>query len=227
MKYRAILIDADDTLFDFQAAEKHAIADVLTGLGITEVGADAAYSRINHKCWLDFEKGMLTQKELKIRRFRELITRYGVDADPKSAAIAYEEALSRQPILIDGALETVRQIAEALPVAIVTNGISTVQHGRMSRSPLRECVKALVISEEVGCAKPDKRMIEAALFALGGIGANQALMAGDSLTSDMQCAINAGTDACWYNPARHAVPETMNIRYVIDDIRDLAGVALS
>lgn len=225
MKYRAILIDADDTLFDFQRAERNAITAVLRSLNILEQGAPEAYSRINHACWQDFEKGILTQDALKRRRFVELIDLYSAQADPDETAEMYAVALSQQGCLIDGALDVVREIAAARPVAIVTNGIARIQHGRMDRTELKHLVSALIISEEVGCAKPDPRMIEAALDALG-VRAADALMVGDSLTSDMRCAQNAGVDACWYNPSRARRPDELPIRYEISDIRDLPRIAL-
>ena len=95
----------------------------------------------------------------------------------------------------------------------------------MDRTPLKCLISALIISEEVGCAKPDPRMIEAALRALH-VGAGDVLMVGDSLTSDMRCARNAGVDACWYNPAHKDRPEDLPILYEIDDIRDLPRIAL-
>lgn len=226
MRYGAILIDADDTLFDFHVAERNAISEVLKVLSIRDANAHQAYHEINKACWADFEQGVITQEMLKTRRFVELIARYSVDADAEQAANLFADALSKQSALIDGALDAVQQIAGKLPVAIVTNGIGKIQHGRMERSPLNALVSALIISEEVGCAKPDRRMIGAALKALGGIAPEKALMVGDSLTSDMQCAVNACVDACWYNPEHKKRPEGMAIQYEIDDLRQLPGIAL-
>lgn len=227
MRYSAILIDADDTLFDFQIAERNAIGEVLLALDVLDENAPHAYHEINDACWLDFERGAITQAELQERRFAELLELYSLrSVTPTQAAEMFADALSRQTVMIEGALESVRRIAAVLPIAIVTNGVARIQHGRMGRSPLKQLVSALVISEEVGCAKPDSRMIESALRALGGVAPDRALMVGDSLTSDMRCALNAGTDSCWYNPARKTCPEDMALTYEIHDIRALPDIAL-
>ena len=99
------------------------------------------------------------------------------------------------------AQEAVRRWSARVPVVVVTNGIGSVQRGRMERSPIRAYIRGLIISEEVGAAKPDPRMIEAALRAVGCTDRSRALMLGDSLTSDIAGAGAAGVDSCWFNPS--------------------------
>ena len=223
MRYKGIFIDADDTLFDFQAGEREAVGRVLEHLGIVDPGAAAAYQVINAGLWLDLEKGLTTQAQLKIRRFELLMTRYGVSGNPTEAAEYYVEALSEQSMLLPGALEAVQEVAGRLPVSVVTNGISAVQRGRMSRSPLRFLIKDFVISEEIGIAKPDPRVLEIALGNLG-LGREDALMAGDGV-ADMRCAKNAAVDGCWLNMGGKKLPEDLSPRYEIDHISLLPAIA--
>ncbi len=226
MRYEAILIDADDTLLDFRAAEGQAIGEVIADLGIGDPGAAELYSRLNDACWKDFERGRVTQAELRVRRFRDFLAHYGLADDPEAVGERYTEALSRQGMLLPGALEAVKEIAAQRPIAIVTNGIASVQHGRMDRSRIKEYASALVISGEVGFQKPDPRMIFRALSLLGGIAPERALMVGDSLSSDVRAANNAGVDACWYNPGGAKAPAEYAIAHEIREIRKLPEIAL-
>ena len=57
MLYDAILIDADDTLFDFRGAEKNAIGAIIQQLGILDEAAPQVYHRLNRACWEAFERG--------------------------------------------------------------------------------------------------------------------------------------------------------------------------
>ena len=150
MLYDAILIDADDTLFDFRGAEKNAIGAIIQQLGIMDEAAPQVYHRLNKACWEAFERGEVTQAELRVRRFRDFLKHYGLDADPQEVGEAYTEALSHQSLLLPGALEAVQAVAAHLPVAVVTNGIPKVQHGRMDPSPLRQYLSAFIISGELG-----------------------------------------------------------------------------
>ena len=153
---------------------------------------------------------------------------YQMNSDAENvadAAEAYVEALSHQSILLPDALETVKKISEKLPVVILTNGISHVQHGRIDASPLAPYLSGLLISSEIGAPKPALDMFERAL-ELMNVQAHEALMIGDSLTSDIQGAINAGIPACWYNPEHKEKPDGMAIDFEIDSMEQMVQIAL-
>ena len=227
MGYKALLVDADNTLFNFTESEKRAIAELFAAYGITDPNAAAAYHEANSLQWKLLEKGETTHDRLMVDRFRGFIDIMGYGFDPVKMCYDYIDALSRQHILIPGALEMVREVSRRIPVAIVTNGIKQIQHARFDTSPLMEHVKALVISHEEGCDKPDPRLLYIALERLGGIAPADALMVGDSITSDVAAANNAGMDACWYNAAGKAAPGNCRIRYTITDIQEAARIALA
>lgn len=227
MRYKAMLIDADNTLFDFSESEKRAIAELFEKYGITDPEAEKAYHAANSRQWKLLEKGETTHDRLMVDRFSDFIEMLALKADAQQMCSDYISALSRQHILIPGALEMVAEVARHMPVAIVTNGIKQIQRARFTGSPVMEHVKALVISHEEGVDKPDPRLLYIALEKLGGIAPGDALMVGDSLTSDVQAAINAGMDACWYDPSGKPAPENMEIRHIITDIRDAARAALT
>ena len=226
MLYRAILMDADDTLFDFRTAERLAITETLGGLGLNDPAAADLYVRINEACWKAFEQGLITQSELKVMRFEKLLSALNLSADPRAAGDTYLASLARQRVLLPGAEEALAEIAACRPVAIVTNGIACVQRGRFEASPIRQYISALVISEEFGHPKPHPGIFTHALGLLGGFAPGQALMIGDSLTSDMAGAIAAGVKTCWFNPDNRPCPEHMPLDHIIDKVEDMPRVAL-
>lgn len=201
MRYDVLLCDADDTLFDFTKAEENAFDAACARMGIAPSEALLArYSAINAALWKQLEQGILTQSVLRVRRFAQFLSETGYPGDAQAMADCYADALSRQDALLPGALEAVRRWSAKVPVVIVTNGISKIQRGRMGRSELRHLIRGMIVSEEVGAAKPDPRMIELGMEAAGATDRRRVLMLGDSLSSDMAAAANAQVDACWYNP---------------------------
>ena len=162
-----------------------------------------------------------------MRRFREYLALYGVDAKPEEVTERYADALAEQCILLDGALDVLKAVSTKMPIALVTNGIGRVQRRRLEKGNLWGYFQAVIISQEVGAQKPEPQMVFAALKALGGIAPEDALLCGDSLTSDILAANRAGVDACWYNPRHKAKPADLSIRYEIDDIRKLIDIALA
>ena len=226
-RYDVLLCDADDTLFDFHQAEANAFAIACEAAGFSSTPERLTlYSGINDALWKLLEKGGITQKELRVRRFEQFLQAVGKDCDPMAIADTYADALGRQNVPLPGAVEAVRRWSEILPVIIVTNGISAIQRGRMALSPIREYIAGMIVSEEVGAAKPDPRMLVMAMEEAGVTDRARALMLGDSLTSDMQGAVNAGIDACWFNPHGKENVRKLPIRYEIRSLGEVDDILL-
>lgn len=227
-RYDLLLCDADDTLFDFGKAEENAFEEVCAYLGFEATPQlHATYSKINAALWKLLEQGGITQKVLRVRRFEQFLEAVGrSELDAAQASAVFAEALGRQSVPIEGAIEAVARWSKIVPVIIVTNGISRIQHGRMNGSEIRHYIRGMVISEEVGAAKPDPRMLEIGMEMAGITDKRRVLVLGDSLSSDMGAAANAGIDACWYNPKKNVNTKGLPIRYVITDLDDVDGVLL-
>jgi putative hydrolase of the HAD superfamily len=82
------------------------------------------------------------------------------------------------------------------PLAVVTNGASRSQRRKLEAAGLASLVDEVVVSGEVGSAKPDRVVFEAALAALGAP-PGAAVMVGDSLRKDVAGAQAAGLRGVW------------------------------
>jgi len=222
-KYNGVFFDADDTLFDYPRAERTALRACLREFRLRKdlgVFLDA-YRRHNRDVWQAFERGETDQATLRVERFRRLAVELDIpDLSLDRLSAFYLEALSGQPQLMPGALVTVRALAKKFPLALVTNGIAAVQRRRFAASPITAYFQAVVISEEVGFAKPDPRIFAPALEKIG-VEAGEVLYVGDSVTSDMAAARNAGMDFCWFNPGRVPVPAGQSPAFIIAAVEEL------
>jgi YjjG family noncanonical pyrimidine nucleotidase len=225
-RYKSIFFDADDTLFDYPGAERAALQACLAEFRIP-FPLDPfvlAYRRHNHDVWQAFERGETDQATLRLERFRRLAAELGIANLPLERVSAfYLEALACQPQLLPGALETIRALAARYPLALITNGIAAVQNKRFAASPITRCFQSIVISEEVGIAKPDPRIFDPALRTIG-VAAADVLYVGDSVTSDMAAARNAGMDFCWINPRGAPLPEGHAPVYIITAISEFPAL---
>lgn len=227
-KYDVLLCDADNTIFDFEKAEENAF-----DLACAQMGIEGSrellpvYSRINKALWKLLEEGGITQKELRVKRFEDFLTEIGrADLDAKTMATVYADQLGMQSVPIEGAIEAVERWSKILPVIIVTNGISRIQHGRMNASPVKAFVSGLIISEEVGVAKPDPKMLHMGMEMAGVADKSRVLMLGDSLSSDIAAAANAQVDACWYNPHGAENKKGLPVRYEIRSLDEVDAILL-
>jgi 2-haloacid dehalogenase len=205
--YRGVLLDADNTLFDYDRAEAEALeetfADAIPDVPRTQ--AAMAYREINARYWKLFEQGLITAAGLQSGRWADLFQRLGRNGDPSAAAATYVARLSTKTHFLPGASELVRELAGRVRLCLVTNGLSRVQRGRLAHSGIAGHFSAVLISEELGFAKPDPRFFLAAGSALD-LPASQLLCVGDSPAADIAGARSAGIDACWFSPCGAAWP---------------------
>lgn len=223
--YKFILLDADDTLYDFGKAEYLSLKATLEHLGLPcSDTIISTYSAINLNLWKLYEKNLIEKETIKTQRFAELFEHLGVDADAYTASEVYRGHLETKSLLLPYAEEVCEELSKHFVLAILTNGVATTQRNRFKLSAIKQHITHLVISEELGTAKPNKAFFDAALDIIG-CAPGDALMVGDSLSSDIQGAINAGIDCCWFNPKR--LPrEGYDINYEISDLRQLPGLLL-
>jgi 2-haloacid dehalogenase len=223
-RYELVLLDADDTLFDFGACEAAALREALVGAGIPWNGsAQREYAGANREAWAAFERGALTHEELKTRRFEDFLGRMGIEADARALGALYVECLSEQRILMPGAEETLAGLSASHKLALVTNGIKEVQRGRLGGSPIARYFTAIVISGELGFAKPDPRMLAAAALAVGVSDKDRMVIVGDSLSSDIRAGMNYGIDTVWLNP-RDESPGDTRPTYEIRALTELLDI---
>lgn len=226
-KYEFLLLDADETLFDFARCERDALLDALRDAGITpNEEMIATYSEINDGFWKMLERGKIGKSELRVARFESFCRHYGFQVDVPRLAIGYTDALSTKGFLISGALEVCRELAAHCKLYIITNGIATVQRGRFEPSPLRELVQELFISEELGAEKPNSAYFEAVAAKIPNFDRKKALVVGDSPSSDMRGGVYAGIDTCWYNPKGKSAPADLPITYTVRTLEDLIPLVL-
>jgi YjjG family noncanonical pyrimidine nucleotidase len=221
--YLGVLFDADNTLFDYDRAEAEALAETLSHAApeVPREQSIEAYRAINARYWKLFEEGRIDSAGLQSGRWVDLFRQMGLSADPAAAAATYITRLSRKAYLLAGAAETICELARRVRLCLVTNGLSRVQRGRLARSGIGGHFTAILISEELGIAKPDPRFFQAACNALG-LSPARLLCVGDSPAADIAGARGAGIDACWFSPGGIPWPGPGDPpQHVIRDIGDV------
>ena len=90
-----LFFDLDNTLLDFNRAERAAIAKTLKSFHIApEPSVLKRYSELNLAQWKLLEQGKITRDQVKLRRFRLLFAELNVDVPAKEAAHTYETLLA-------------------------------------------------------------------------------------------------------------------------------------
>ena len=211
-QYKAVFIDWDDTIGDFVGAAKRALQEMYDKYKLSDYFASheefvSLYKPHNIELWDKYGKDLVTKEFLRVDRFLYPLlhgTKVASQIQSYTALSALAEQMSEDFLhlttkyfsLLPGAEELVRYLAKKYPLTVVTNGFIEVQYEKFDKSGLRDCFSHIVLSEEVGCQKPNPRIYEEAL-RMNGVSAAEAVMIGDSWNSDIQGAINAGIDQIW------------------------------
>lgn len=222
MKYEWLLFDADNTILDFNQAQRHALAESLTEIGIIfRPEHDQIYDRINRSCWRAYEEGKLTKAMLRHRRFQLFFMEIGLKEDPASFGERYLIHLSQSTAMVEGALELLRSLQKNYKLALVTNGIKEVQRSRLALSGLGDYFSYIAISDEIGVAKPDAAFFNHVFTSLANPSKEKALIIGDNLNADIRGGLDFGIDACWFNYDQRERYLEVAPTYEITHLRDL------
>ena len=217
-----VLVDLDDTLLDFKMSEKIALTKTLTQLGV-DVNEQIVnkYSTYNISQWKRLELGEITREEVKINRYRLLFDDMGVDLSPELATKIYENYLAQGHYFIDGAKELLESIYNDYELYLVSNGSKRVQQGRLKSAAITQMFKGIFVSEDVGIEKPSIDFFNYVFSRIQNFDKAEAVIIGDSLSSDIKGGINAGIKTIWFNPKHNVNNSNIKPDFEIDSLKEL------
>lgn len=227
-KFTTILFDADNTLLNFDKDEHQALVRTLEDYGVPVTDENInTYVSINKSLWKKIETGEITKPELKRTRFRIFFDAIGFECDEEPLTVNnhYLSLLGEGGNTLDGAAELCKELKnEGYDLYIVTNGVAATQAKRLTRSGLLPYFTEVFVSETVGYQKPRKEYFDYVLNTVKEKDTSRILLVGDSLSSDIQGAMNVGLPCCWLNLFGDIAGEKYKIDYVIDDIRKVTDI---
>lgn len=219
---RFVFLDLDDTIFDFHKAERIALSKTLETLGLQpEPAVLARYSEINAEQWRLLERGELSREEVKERRYRLLFEEFGMEISPVLTARTYERNLSIGHYFVEGAEALLETLSRTFRLFLVSNGSSDIQRSRIGSSDIPAYFEKIFISEEVGFNKPDVRFFDAVFAEIPDFDRAQAVIVGDSLSSDIRGGKNCGITTVWFNPSGKGAPDDVQPDHTISRLCEL------
>lgn len=200
---RTVFLDLDDTILDFQKSERVAIRKTFEILGVPHSPeVIERYIEINVSLWQALERGELTRDGVLHGRFERLYGELGITRSAKESQLLYQSLLAKEYDFLPGGKELLLALKESgrYRLYMATNGIPEVQEPRIEKSGVGEFFDGVFISERIGYQKPDKRFFDACFERIEGFKKEEAIIVGDSLSSDIKGGINAGILTCHFNP---------------------------
>jgi FMN phosphatase YigB (HAD superfamily) len=209
------IFDLDNTLIDRAGLFERWAGDFVSGLGLDPAEAS----------WLIAADGDgFAPREEFVAALRD---RYRLDGSVEAllARLRVDLVALVRP---DPAAQTLLQRlrSNGWIIAIATNGNTDQQWAKIRQAELADLVDAVAVSAEVGVAKPDRRMFEAAAQRCGALLADGGWMVGDCADRDIAGAQAVGLRTVWLRRGRPWDPAVTAPDAIVDQVHDIAPVLL-
>ncbi len=229
--YKAVFIDWDNTLGDFSNSALLAMQEIYATRQLDRYFDSFQqwfdiYSPHNIQLWEQYGQSLITKQQLSLDRFDYPFRIRGYN-DMQEFALQIEqqfETLATQKTqLIAHARETVEYLSGKYPLTLITNGFPEIQHTKLRNTDMGKYFTHIIISEEVGVAKPDPRIFQVAIEAnrneIPQLAASDVIMIGDHYNVDITGAAQAGIDQIYFCPEKtenRSLPATYHIHNLLE-----------
>jgi len=196
------MFDADNTLIDFTNASRLSFSQTFADYEHTATPElYATYKVINHSIWTAFERSEITAERLRVKRFEDFFAAIGFSpTSPELFSKRYLENLISKSENYDGVKEMIERFQPHYNMSIITNGLKEVQRPRLNKLGMTHYFDSIIVSDEIGFAKPDERYFEVAFNSIDNPPPREnTLVIGDNLKSDILGGIRYGLKTCWLN----------------------------
>ncbi|MBU9712255.1 HAD family hydrolase [Evansella tamaricis] len=235
--WKGICFDLDNTLFDHEEAFERAIhycyhiylKDVLINENIVPFEVFfPLFKKNSDRLWKGLEERRFTKEEYRRARFNETMETLNL---PSGMAYAdqfhtiYFNVVDEFCEAYPGLPDLFSFLTESkVKLGIVTNGMGDTQYNKLKQIGAEKWIpkKNVIVSEEVGIAKPDKEIFQLAEHQLSLAG-EELLYVGDSWQHDVLGAMNAGWDAIFLNTRqekRSTNHEPIGEYHTLDQVRE-------
>lgn len=222
---KTLLFDVDDTLLDFQLAEKKALNSLFIDEKIALTSEiEAMYKKINQQLWRDFELGKLDKSQVIDGRFALLFDRFGKQVNGKEMGEKYSYYLSEGHDLLGNSFEILEKLQPEYDLYIVTNGVAKTQYKRLKESKLEPFFKDIFVSEETGFQKPMIEYFDYVFERIPNLEKDKTMIIGDSLNSDILGGNQAGITTVWLNPNKNVASKEICPDFEIQQLEGLFQV---
>jgi putative hydrolase of the HAD superfamily len=209
---KAIFFDLDDTLLVTDATHREAVtascAEAARRCSAIDVGClEAAYLEVGREIWLTSDLPQVRESAVEFRRklWAAALERVGVRDEMLTDLLAAHHTEGRRAgyRLFPDALATLQRLHRRYYLGIITNGLTEIQREKIDRLGIEPYFDTILISQEVGIAKPDAGIFHQAL-SRARCEPWEAVMVGDSLARDIAGAQAAGMHSLWVRLGRPA-----------------------
>ncbi len=206
---KAVFLDVDDTLLDFEKCAKSAMHQAADKLGITlPEQIEARFHEINDLLWGKLQQGQISAEELHRIRWGMIFSSLGISADGEAFDRMFSRCLFDTAEPVDGAYRLLDSLYGRVRMFVTSNAAYDEQRNRLGKAGMLKYFEKMFVSDRIGFPKPQKEFFDACFRELPDLRPEEVLMIGDSISSDISGAYAYGIRTCWFNKKKKSdIPE--------------------
>ena len=228
---RAVLLDIDNTLLDFDAYVQTAMKEGFEQFGLGEYTQNTyeIFLSINGPLWHALEKKEITYQELLQVRWNKVFAALGITFDGLAFEKYFKGRLFHTAIPEQGAEKLLNYLQGRYILATASNGPYEQQINRLKISGMYDKMAHHFISEAMGVAKPAWEYFDYCLTEINrnltdAVKPDEVLMIGDSLSSDIAGAKAYGMKTCFYDKQKKGDTKGLCPDYIVTDLEKILNI---
>lgn len=222
--FKYILFDVDDTLLDFGKCAEFAMRSAFDDFGFYfEHGMFEVFTEINNGLWLKVESGEISKDSLFGSRWFTVFEKLDLVGDGNRFEDRFQKYLNVSSFKIEGADDILDYLSSKFKIFVASNAPSGQQQKRLTFAGLAGFISGYFVSGDFGVSKPSEEFFAKCLDSIPA-SAEECIMVGDSLTSDIAGAQSCGINACWFNLKGKTAHDGISPDYIITSLCDLKNI---
>lgn len=174
----------------------------------------------------DFQKMKLIIPEYQKEAWTRGLRRLGIENEALGSELAayFPQMRKESPFVFEETYEVLDRLKGKYTLLLITNGSPSLQNAKLEITPeIAPYFDHILISGEFGKGKPDPSIFEHALD-LVGLAAEEVLMVGDNLMTDILGSSKVGMKSVWINRENHRACEEVKPTYTIQNLKELLTI---
>jgi len=223
---KAVFLDIDNTLLDFDAYVKDAMRTGFRKYGLPDYKEEMfdTFTKENSKLWHEIELGTLTFDELIKIRWNKIFAALGMSFDGVKFETYFRQYLNQSAIPVKGSIKLLKHLSGKYIICAASNGPYEQQINRLKIGDMHQYFSHFFISEKIGASKPAKEFFDYCFAELGeDILPSEVIIIGDSLTSDMEGGISNGLKTCYYDRSGKGAKDK-KVDYIVNDLEEIINI---
>ena len=220
---KAVLIDIDDTIFDFEKCSKNSFLKTLEKFNLKFKEEDFSYfNKVNDILWTNQKLGEINIKEVFIKRDYLMGKYFNLDIEKGLFNDLFVKFLYDEIEMVDGIEDLLLYLSDKYQIFTASNGIYKMQENRLKKSNLDKYSDEIFVSDKIGYEKPDKKFFQK-IMDLTKFSNDDLIMIGDSIKSDIIGAKNSKIKSIYFNKEDKKITDK-NFTYQVKNLSEIKKI---